>query len=103
MDLAEFREELTEPLYERLVDEGFTTARSVIEANIDSLLEIEGLTEDRIRSIKEMMNRELEEAEIDEELENNYTGETKTGSGQQDAPESSGSDQDPVPDTEKKE
>lgn len=76
MDLAEFREELTIPLYERLVDEGFTTARAVIEANIDALLEIEGLTEDRIRAIKEMMNRELEDAEVDEEAENEYSGES---------------------------
>ncbi|MBA4311326.1 MAG: transcription termination/antitermination protein NusA [Chlorobiaceae bacterium] len=76
MDLAEFREELTVPLYERLVDEGFTTARSIIEANIDALLEIEGLTEDRIRAIKEMMNRELEEAEVDEEVDNEYSGGT---------------------------
>jgi hypothetical protein len=76
MDLAEFREELTVPLYERLVDEGFTTARSVIEANIDALLEIEGLTEDRIRAIKEMMKRELEEAEVDEETDNEYSGES---------------------------
>lgn len=97
MDLAEFREELTIPLYERLVDEGFTTARSVIEARIDSLLEIEGLTEDRIRSIKEMMSRELEEAEIDEELENNYTGETKAEPEADDSPESAAPDQDPDP------
>ena len=70
MDLAEFRDELGEPLYERLVDEGYTTARSVIEADINSLLEIDGLTEDKIRSIREMMQRGLEEAEVDEEMNN---------------------------------
>ncbi|MBI5476295.1 MAG: transcription termination/antitermination protein NusA [Ignavibacteriales bacterium] len=69
MDLAEFREELTEPLYERLVDEGYTTARAVIDVDIDALLEIEGLTEDRIRSIKDMMTRELEDAEVEEDTE----------------------------------
>ncbi len=67
MDLGEFREELGEPLYERLVDEGYTSARNVIDADLDGLLEIEGLTEDRIKSIKEMMKRELEEAEIEDE------------------------------------
>ncbi|MDI6767232.1 MAG: transcription termination factor NusA [Bacteroidota bacterium] len=67
MDLGEFREELGELLYERLVDEGYTTARNVIDADLDGLLEIEGLTEDRIKSIKEMMKRELEEAEIEDE------------------------------------
>lgn len=75
MDLGEFREELGEPLYERLVDEGYTTARNVLDADIDSLLEIEGLTEDRIQSIREMMQRELEEAEVDEELVGNKTDE----------------------------
>ncbi len=67
MDLDEFREELGEPLYERLIDEGYETARSILDANMDDLLEIDGLSEDKIKSIKEMMQRELEEAEIDEE------------------------------------
>src|SRR5258708_2970257 len=67
MDLGEFREELGEPLYERLIDEGFTTARNVIEADADELMEIEGLDEAKIRSIKAMMQRELEEADIEEE------------------------------------
>ncbi len=70
MDIAEFRDELGEPLYERLVDEGYTTARSVIEADINSLLEIDGLTEDKIRSIRDMMQRGLEEAEVEEEMNN---------------------------------
>ncbi|HUL44438.1 MAG TPA: transcription termination factor NusA [Bacteroidota bacterium] len=69
MDLDEFREELGEPLYERLLDEGYETARSVLEATMDDLLEIEGLDQDKIRSIKEMMKREIEEAEIEEEEE----------------------------------
>jgi len=67
MDLGEFREELGEPLYERLMDEGYDTARSVIDARMDDLLEIEGLSEEKVRSIKEMMKRELDEAEVDEE------------------------------------
>jgi N utilization substance protein A len=67
MDLDEFLQELGEPLYERLMDEGFKTARSVIDANVDDLLEIEGLTEEKVRSIKDMMKRELEEAEVEEE------------------------------------
>ncbi len=67
MDLDEFREELGEPLYERLVDEGYTTARAVLEADLDDLLEIDGLSEDRIKSLREMMQREYEEAEVDED------------------------------------
>jgi hypothetical protein len=33
------------------------------------LLQIDGLTEEKITSIKEMMNRELEEADIDDDAE----------------------------------
>ncbi len=69
MDLGEFREELGEPLYERLVDEGFDSARKVIEASVDDLLGIEGLTAEKVESIKNMMQRELEEADIEEEDE----------------------------------
>ncbi len=67
MDLEEFREELGEPLYERLMDEGYETARAVIDAHMDDLLAIEGLDEEKIKSIKEMMKREIEEAEVEEE------------------------------------
>jgi len=69
MDLGEFREELGEPLYERLVDEGYDTARKVIDAGAADLMEIEGLTEDKVQTIKSMMQRELEEADIEEESE----------------------------------
>ncbi len=69
MDLEEFREELGEPLYERLIDEGYDSARDIIEANAADLLVIDGLNEEKIKSIKEMMSRELEEADIEEEEE----------------------------------
>src|SRR5207247_9986528 len=48
MDLDEFREELGEPLYERLIDEGFKTARDVIDAAIGTLTPIDGLEEEKI-------------------------------------------------------
>lgn len=67
MDLEEFREELGEPLYERLLDEGYKTARDVIEAKEVDLLLIDGLNQEKIASLKSMMNRELEEADIEEE------------------------------------
>lgn len=68
MELSEFREELGQPLIERLIDEGFDTARKVIDASVESLLLIDGLDEAKIKSIKEMMRRELEEAELEEEV-----------------------------------
>ncbi len=67
MDLAEFREELGEPLYERLIDEGYTTAKNVLEADMDDLLEIEGLTEEKITTIKEMIQRELDDAVVEDD------------------------------------
>lgn len=67
MDITEFRAELGEPLIERLVEEGYETAREVIEADVKSLLEIEGLTRSKIKQMKELMIQELEEAEIDSE------------------------------------
>jgi N utilization substance protein A len=67
MDLEEFREELGEPLYERLIDEGFKTARDIIEAEPEELLIVDGLDEKKISSLKEMMQRELEEADVEEE------------------------------------
>jgi len=69
MDIEEFKIELGEALYERLVDEGFDTVRKVIEAKVDELLAIEGLTVERVHEIKDMMQRELEEADIEEEEE----------------------------------
>lgn len=67
MDLEEFREELGEPLYERLLDEGYKTARDIIEAEPDDLLEIDGLDKEKVASIIEMMKRELEEADIEDD------------------------------------
>jgi len=67
MDLSEFREELGEPLLERLIEEGYTTARNVIEAPLESLLEIEGLNEEKVGEMKSMMEKELEEADVDDD------------------------------------
>jgi N utilization substance protein A len=75
MDLEEFREELGEPLYERLLDEGYETARDVIEANDEDLLLIDGLDLEKVKTMRSMMQRELEEADIEEEAETDETSE----------------------------
>jgi N utilization substance protein A len=67
MDLGEFREELGEPLYERLMDEGYKTARDVLDAELEDLLLIDGLTPEKVTAFREMMQRELEEAEVEED------------------------------------
>ena len=69
MDLDEFREELGDALYERLIEEGYKTARDIIEAGMSDLLEIEGLTDVKVKELREMMQRELEDADIEEDDE----------------------------------
>jgi ERCC4-type nuclease len=86
MELAEFREELGDALLERLVDEGYETARNVLEASTNDLLVIEGLTEEKIKAIKEMMQREFEQADVAEDDED---GDDEAGDeeSESDAPE----------------
>lgn len=74
MDIDEFRDELGEPLYERLLEEGYTSARDFIDAEVENLMIIDGLTEDKIKSLKELMQREIEEAELEEESEISNSG-----------------------------
>lgn len=66
MELSEFIEELGEDLYHKLFDEGYETARAIIDAKEEELIEYIGLEREKIRELKEMMKRELEEAEIEE-------------------------------------
>ncbi|HUI09791.1 MAG TPA: transcription termination factor NusA [Bacteroidota bacterium] len=69
IELVDFKEELGEELYLKLINAGLETAKDVINAKLDTLLAIEGLTEEKIREIREMMQRDLDEAEVDEEEE----------------------------------
>ncbi len=69
IDLSEFKEELGEELYAKLAEAGYTTAREVLEANIENLKQIEGLEEVRLQEILDMMEAELEEVEEEEEEE----------------------------------
>jgi N utilization substance protein A len=67
IELVEFKEELGEELYLKLIEAEFETAKDVINSPLDSLLEIDGLTEDKVREIRDMMSRDLEEAEVEED------------------------------------
>ena len=51
------------------MDEGFKSARDIIEAETEDLLVVDGLDEVKIKSIREMMQRDLDEAEVEEEDE----------------------------------
>lgn len=66
MDLSEFIEELGEDLYHKLFDEGYETVRSIMDAKDEELVEAIGLELQRVQELKEMMKKELEEAEVEE-------------------------------------
>ncbi|HET6273595.1 MAG TPA: transcription termination factor NusA [Bacteroidota bacterium] len=69
IELVDFKEELGEELYLKLIGAGMETANDVINAKLDTLLEIEGLDENKIKEIRDMMKRDLEEAEVEDEDE----------------------------------
>ena len=67
IELVDFKEELGDEIYEKLINAELETAKDVLNAKLDTLLAIEGLTEEKIREIREMLRRDLEEAEVEEE------------------------------------
>jgi N utilization substance protein A len=102
MDISEFCEELGIALYERLLEEGYETARDIIEAHPDDLLEVDGLDREKIVTIKEMMRRELAEAELDEEMDEEIVKATP-GDQPNNPDETKPSDKQPVSEKPKKE
>lgn len=79
IELQQFRAELGEAIYERLIDEELTTAREVIEAGMEKLTTIDGIGEERAKEILEMMKVGLEEAEVEEEGETDEEEESEIG------------------------
>ena len=65
----DFKPEPGADLYEKLINAGLETAKDVLNATMDSLLAIEGLDEARIKEIRDMIRRDLEEAEVEDEEE----------------------------------
>ncbi|MDH4070629.1 MAG: transcription termination factor NusA [Ignavibacteria bacterium] len=66
IELIDFKDDLGEELYLKLIAAGFDTAKEVINAPMEKLAEVEGLDEARVHEIWEMMQRDLEEAEVGE-------------------------------------
>ncbi len=69
IELVDFKEDLGEELYLKLIDAGFETAKDVLNAKLDALLAVEGLDEEKVRAMREKMAKDLAEAEVDEEEE----------------------------------
>jgi N utilization substance protein A len=95
IELVDFKDELGEELYLKLIGKDLETAKDVINAKLDTLLEIEGLTEEKIREIRVKMQRDLDEAEVeddDEEADDSdedekEVAETEDASAQKSTPE----------------
>lgn len=69
IDLMEFRDELGIDLYEELFDLGIETARDFLEADINQLLSIPGMTKDFLIELRQIMLMEFDEKESEEILE----------------------------------
>ena len=69
IELVDFKEELGDDLYFKLIEAGLETAKDIINAKLDTLLAIEGLDEEKVKELRELMRRDLEEAEVEDEEE----------------------------------
>jgi N utilization substance protein A len=69
MELSEFREELGDVLFHKFFDEGYKTARDVLDTPKDQMIAALGLEPEKIDEIIEMLQRGLEEAEVEAEEE----------------------------------
>jgi N utilization substance protein A len=76
MDLSEFREELGDLLFHKLFDDGYETARDIIEAPREEIINAIGLEPEKLEEIVAMLKKGLEEAEIEEEEQSGVSGVT---------------------------
>lgn len=69
IDLDEFKEELGEELYNKFIAAGYETAKEVIDADIEDLVSDVGEDEEKLKTLVELIKKEYEEAEVDDEEE----------------------------------
>lgn len=67
IELVDFKPELGDELYFQLIEKGLETAKAVLNAKFDTLLAIEGMTEEKIRELREKLQRDLDEAEVEDD------------------------------------
>jgi len=67
MDLSEFREELGDVLFHKFFDDGYETARDIIEAPREEIINAIGIEPERLDEIVAMLKKGLEEAEVEED------------------------------------
>ncbi|MDP1678042.1 MAG: transcription termination factor NusA [Bacteroidota bacterium] len=69
IDLEEFKEELGDEIYTKFFDAGYETAKAVIDADIEELVEETGIDAEKLQEIVTLIKKEYEEAEVDEDEE----------------------------------
>lgn len=67
IDLDEFEDELGAELIGQMAAVGLKSARDVLEATMDKMLSVSGMTQDRVEEVREILRKELEEAEVEDE------------------------------------
>lgn len=67
MDLSEFREELGDLLFHKFFDDGYETARDIIEAPKEEIVNAIGIEPEKLDEIIAMLKKGLEEAEVEED------------------------------------
>jgi len=67
MDLSEFREELGDVLFHKFFDDGYESARDIIEAPREEIISAIGIEPEKLDEIVVMLRRGLEEAEVEDE------------------------------------
>ncbi|HEY4612929.1 MAG TPA: transcription termination factor NusA, partial [Bacteroidota bacterium] len=65
MDLSEFREELGDVLFHKFFDDGYESARDIIEAPREEIISAIGIEPEKLDEIVVMLRRGLEEAEVE--------------------------------------
>ncbi|MFA6540276.1 MAG: transcription termination factor NusA [Bacteroidota bacterium] len=69
IDLEEFKDDLGEELFNKFLEAGYETAKEVIDADFSDLVEEIGVEESQLQSMVDLIKKEYEEAEVDEEEE----------------------------------
>src|SRR3990172_2641613 len=67
MDLSEFREELGDVLFHKFFDDGYETARDIIEAPREEIIAAIGIEPEKLNEVVSMLKEGLEEAEVEDE------------------------------------
>lgn len=64
IELVEFKEEIGEELYQLLITSGIDTAKEFLKADKEKVLELDGMTEEKLEEIRQIILAEFDEEEL---------------------------------------